>query len=146
MYKKYSEGFIMSEIISASASDFSLFKLVLKALKFTIISYVVSVIFLAALAVLVVYTDVPEAVSAPAVKGIALFGAFLSAFLTSKATITRGWLCGAFTGFFNIFLLKLLGAAVLGAPIFASANIVMMAGGALCGMIGGIIGVNFGNN
>lgn len=135
----------MSETISVSNSDTDIFKVVLKTVKFTLVSYVVSVILIAALAVLLVYTDMSEAVSAPAVKGITLFGAFLSAFLTAKTANAKGWLCGMFAGAFNIFALQLIGTAAFGAPLFVSSNFIMVALGAVCGMTGGIIGVNFGN-
>ena len=135
----------MSEIVSVSGSGTDLFKLALKTVKFTLVSYVVSVILMAALAVLLVYTDISESVSAPAVKGITLFGAFLSAFLTAKTTSAKGWLSGIFAGAFNIFVLQLTGTAAFGAPLFAPAGFIMLALGAVCGMAGGIIGVNSGN-
>ena len=135
----------MSEIISVSGSSTDLFKLVLKTVKFTLVSYVVSVILIAVLAVLLVYTDMSESLSAPAVKGITLFGAFLSAFLTAKTTSSKGWLSGIFAGALNIFILQLIGAAAFGAPLFAPSGFIMLALGAVCGMTGGIIGVNSGN-
>ena len=147
MYKKYSEGFILSDIVSASSnSDTGIFTIVSKSLKFIFVSYIISIILLALLALIIVYTDVSEQIAGPSVKGITLFGAFLAAFLASKTTRVKGWLCGIFTGTLNIALLKLFGAALMGASLFETSNFIVLGGGALFGMIGGIIGVNFGDN
>ena len=147
MYKKYSEGFILSEIISLSSeSGINTIRIVLKSIKFTIISYLVSVLLLAGLSVIIVYTDVPEKISAPAVTGIKLFGAFLSAFLTSKSCQARGWLCGLISGVLNIFILTAVGSLFTDYAVFASANLTKLGLGGICGMVGGIIGVNFGKN
>ncbi len=137
----------MSDIVSASSnSDTGVFKIILKALKFTLVSYVISIVLLALLAVVVVYTDVSEDISAPSVKGITFFGAFLSGFLTSKTTGAKGWLAGILAGTLNVLILHLLGVAVWGAQLFALSDLVMLGAGALFGMLGGIFGVNFGNN
>ena len=147
MYKKYSEGFIMSEIISVSSdSGTNTARFMLKCVKFTIVSYMVSVLLLAALAVIIVYTDVSEKISGPSIKGIKFFGAFLSALLTSKSCETKGWLYGVIAGMFNIALLMVIGSFFVDSPIFSASNIAMLALGGLCGMVGGIIGVNLADN
>ncbi len=136
----------MSEIISASSnSERSAFKVVLKALKFSIISYILSIILLAGLAIALVYTDMKESLAPSVVKGITLFGAFLSAYLTSRSASSKGWLRGAFAGVINILLLQLLGTAVASTPFVNATRVVMLVGGAVIGMIGGIFEVNSGN-
>ena len=137
----------MSEIISVSSdSGTTTARIVMKCVKFTIVSYMVSMLLLAALAVIIVYTDVSEKISAPSIKGIKLFGAFLSALLTSKSCETKGWLCGALSGIFNIALLMVIGSFFVDSPVFITSNVVMLTFGGICGMVGGIIGVNLANN
>ena len=147
MYKKYSEGFILSEIISLSSeSGINTIRIVLKSIKFIIISYLVSVLLLAALSVIIVYTDVPGKISAPAVTAIKLFGAFLSAILTSKSCQAKGWLCGLISGVLNLLILMFIGSLLTDSAVFATDNLTKLAIGGVCGMVGGIIGVNFGKN
>jgi len=135
----------MSEIISVSASsDMGIARTSLKSLKFIIISYLISVILLAVLAVVIVYTDVSESISVPAVKSIKLFAAFLSAFLTSRSCNSKGWLCGIITGTINVALLIFIGTLLVDGSFFKKSNILLVAFGGICGMIGGIIGVNSG--
>ena len=137
----------MSENISVSASTgTNVLNTALKAIKFILISYVISIILLALVAVFIVYTDVSESISGPAVKIITLLGAFISAFLTSKSAEAKGWICGAFTGGLNVFLLMVIGMALMGTQIFSMPNTILMLSGSFCGLIGGILGVNLGNN
>lgn len=137
----------MSEIVSASSSSgTNVINTVFRAIKFILISYIISVILLALLAVVIVYTDVSESIASPAVKLITVFGAFLSALLTSKSTETKGWLCGIITGSFNVLMLLILGMAIMGSVFFTAPNMSLVACGAVCGLVGGIIGVNLGSN
>ncbi len=133
-------------ILGSSNSESGGFRFILKSLKFTLISYVISILLLAAWAILIVYTDVSEQLSMPVVKGITFFGAFLSALLASKTTGAKGWLSGLFTGAVNIVIIKLIGMALMGASIVMPSDLITLGAGAFFGMIGGIIGVNFGNN
>ena len=137
----------MSEIVSASsASGTNVLNTVFKAIKFIFVSYIISVILLAILAVIIVYTDVSEGIASPAVKIITVFGAFLSALLTSKSAEAKGWLCGIITGGLNVFMLLVLGMAIMGSKVFTVPNMSLVACGAVCGLVGGVIGVNFGSN
>ena len=137
----------MSEIVSASSNSGAIVgRTFLKSVKFTVISYIISIILLAVLAVVIVYTDVSEKISVPAVRIITFFGAFLSAFLTAKNSSSKGWLCGTFTGCFNVALLMCIGAFLTDASLFTRSNFIFVLVGGVCGMIGGIIGVNMGHN
>ena len=137
----------MSEFISASSdSGISAIRILSKSVKFTIVSYLVSVLLLAVLTVVIVYTDVPEKISGPSVIAIKMFGAFLSAFLTSKSCETKGWLCGIVSGVVNILLLMVIGSLISNSHTPVSDNLTNLLFGGACGMIGGIIGVNFVKN
>ena len=114
----------------------------LKAVKFILISYIISVALIAVVSLVVVSTDVPEAICTPSVRVITFFGAFLSSLLTTRNLTSRGWLLGAFVGGLNLALLILLGVAAYGTNIFSLHNIYMILFGIISGMAGGIIGVN----
>lgn len=114
----------------------------LKTVKFILISYVLSVALIAVLSALTVYTDLPESASAPLVKIITFFGAFVSAFLNAGASGSRGWLFGALTGGLNIVILIILGTAFYGNNPFDASNAVSVLIGTAVGIFGGILGVN----
>ena len=117
----------MSEIFSASSnSGTTNSHIFFKAFKFTMISYVVSVILISVLAFIIVNTNVPQSISNPSVKGITLFGACLSALLTAKSCRTKGWLCGFFTGAFNVALLMFVGTLLVDAEFFSKSSIFLV--------------------
>lgn len=132
----------MSEPISVSASASIGAGSIFKGIKFIIVSYVVSLALIALLSALIVYTSLPEAVCAPAVRIITFFGAFLSALLTTRSAGSRGWLLGAASGAANIMILILLGMALMGGRMISASNLLMILFGAVAGMAGGIVGVN----
>ena len=136
----------MSEPISVSASAAFGAGSIFKGIKFIIVSYVVSLAMIALLSALIVYTSLPEAFCAPAVRIITFLGAFLSALLTTRSAGSRGWLLGAVSGAANIMLLILLGMALMGGKMISASNLLMILFGAVAGMAGGIVGVNTQKN
>ena len=137
----------MSDVISATAgSGAGTIRILLKSVKFIILSYIISLILLLVLAAVIVYTDISETISNPAVSIITLSGAFISSFLTAKNLTSRGWLFGFVTGIFNIAFLFALGTLLTSSAFFTVPKIMFMLYGGMCGAIGGIIGVNVGKN
>ena len=137
----------MSDVISATAgTGAGTIRIILKSVKFIILSYIISFILLLVLAAVIVYTNVSETISGPAVNIITLSGAFISSFLTTKNLTSRGWFFGFLSGLFNIALLFAAGALFTSSPFFTVSRIMFMLYGGICGAIGGIIGVNVGKN
>lgn len=137
----------MSDIISVSAgSGAGTIRVLLKSVKFIILSYIISFILLLVLAAVIVYTNVSETISNPAVNIITLSGAFISSFLTAKNLTSRGWLFGFLSGLFNVAFLFAAGTLFTSSPFFTVPKIMFMLYGGICGAIGGIIGVNVGKN
>ena len=137
----------MSDVISVSSgSAAGTARIILKSLKFIILSYIVSFVLLLILALVLVYTDAPETVSHPAVNIITLSGAFMSAFLTGRSLSSKGWLFGFAAGIINIVILYALGTLFTSAEFFTASNMAFMLYGGMCGVVGGIIGVNTGKN
>lgn len=54
----------------------------------------------------------------------------------------QGLLCGAVSGLVYMALLSLLGMLILGGAAFSPARLVSIVLGAVCGALGGVIGVN----
>ncbi len=137
----------MSERVSTSStSSATAVSALAKALKFIFISYIVSLALIMILAAVLVYTDIPESYSDTAIMIIELFAAFLSALLLAKNVGGKGWLCGFLTGGVNIIILLLLGSLLMNAPLFPNSALSRIACGALSGIVGGIVGVNLGDN
>ncbi|MBO5742795.1 MAG: TIGR04086 family membrane protein [Clostridia bacterium] len=137
----------MSDVISATAgSGAGTIRILLKSVKFIILSYIISLILLLVLAFVIVYTDISETISGPAVNIITLSGAFISSLLTAKNLTSRGWLFGFVTGTFNIAFLFVAGTLFTSSAFFTVPRIMFMLYGGMCGAIGGIIGVNVGKN
>lgn len=137
----------MSERVSTSSNaPATAVSTLLKAVKLIFISYIISVVMIMALAAVLVYTDMPDSYSEPGVKIIELFAAFLSALLIAKNVGGKGWLCGLLAGGANIIILLLLGSLLMNSVFFTNSNISLISCGALCGIAGGIVGVNLGDN
>jgi len=115
---------------------------VLKALKFILVSYVISVVIILLAALIVVYTDVPESFMTLSVKIVTFLGAFLSALFTSRHAMTKGWMCGMLTSLAHVFLLHLIAKLTMGVDPGLTFSAGELAISALCGFAGGIIGVN----
>lgn len=137
----------MSDIISVSSgSGAGIFRVILKGIKFSIISYLISFVLLLILAALIVYTNTPESICTPGVDAIVLIGAFLSAFLTARCLNSKGLLCGLIVGVFNIILLFGMGVLFTSAPFLTASKALFVLYGGIVGALGGIIGVNTGKN
>ena len=137
----------MSDVISVSSgSGAGTARILLKSLKFIILSYIISFVLLLLLAFVLVYTDAPETISNPAVNIITLSGAFISAFLTGRSLSSKGWLFGFAAGTINIVILFALGTLFTRTPFFLASKLAFILYGGICGAIGGIIGVNTGKN
>lgn len=133
----------MSETLSADSKHGSCKgAVILKAIKFIFISYLVSVILLAILAAVIVYTDVPGEAAAPSVKAVTLFGTLLSGFMMSFSIERRGWLYGFIIGLVNIIILLLAGMLIFGSGSVNMHTIIMLLCGGLCGAFGAIVGMN----
>ena len=137
----------MSDVISVSTgSNTGVVRILLKSVKFIILSYVISFILLLVLALVIVYTDVSETISGPAVNIITLSGAFVSSFLTAGNLTSKGWICGFLSGMLNIMLLFAAGSLFTSSAFFTAHKMMFMLYGGICGAVGGIIGVNVGKN
>ncbi len=117
---------------------------ILKAIKFIIVSYLVSLVLVFSLASLVVYTDVPESVGSVGVEVIVFLGSFLCAFLLGRNTKRSGLIGGGVIGLFSILGLMLIGVAVYGEFADVGDVVIKISGGFLAGAVGGILGVNTG--
>ncbi len=132
----------MSEKVFVSTVSAGGARKLLRMIKFIFISYVVSLMLIAVLSALVVYTDIPEKYAPAGVGIITYFACFLSGLMTAKASISKGWLVGGVSGVCNIIILAVIAMAIVGVGPFGTKLIFKLLIGAVCGAIGGMLGIN----
>lgn len=71
-----------------------------------------------------------------------LISGFIASFLCARASSRRGLLTGALAAVFYIAVLYMLGAAIFKAPLITTKLARVFGLSALCGGLGGILGIN----
>ena len=71
-----------------------------------------------------------------------LISGFIASFFCARASSRRGFLTGAFAAVFYIAVLYMLGAAIFKAPLITTKLARVFGLSALCGGLGGILGIN----
>jgi len=132
----------VSEKVFVSTVSAGGIRKILKAIKFILISYVVSLILIAILSCLVVYTGLPEKHAPIGVNIITYFSCFLSGLMTARGSNSKGWLLGTVSGALNILILTLISMAVMGTAANGVGFVLKIIIAAACGAVGGIIGIN----
>lgn len=117
------------------------FKL-LDVLKNILISYGLTFVFLLIFAFVITYTDFPSGAVSPVVVVITLLSVMLSGILGGKKASQKGWLTGSISGLVYMLVLYLIGGMVFKDFTLGANSVLMMIGGVLCGIVGGIIGIN----
>lgn len=113
---------------------------VLKNIKFIFVSYIISLVLMAIISLLMVYTDISERYMGTLVKVITFLSTFISGFFSGKTGSGRGFIKGILNGGANIFGLSVIGFFVFDFAVFSASNIVKILLGMLFGMIGAMFG------
>lgn len=117
-------------------------KNVIKVIKGSLFSIIISIIFLLIYASLLTYTNISETTMTPVVitiSGISiLIGSSISSFKIKK----QGMLNGALVGLIYMLFIYILSSILITGFMVDTNSIIMIAVGMVAGMIGGIIGVN----
>ena len=71
-----------------------------------------------------------------------LLSGFVASFFCARASSRRGFLTGAVTAVIYIAILYMLGGAIFKAPVFTAKLMRVFGLSALCGGLGGILGIN----
>lgn len=116
---------------------------IIKVIKGSIISFLISVILLFIFASLLVYTSLQETTIKPVVIIISIVSILIGSSLSSIKIKKNGIINGALVGLIYILTLYVLSSIAFMGFSFNIYSIIMIIGAVLSGMIGGIIGVNF---
>lgn len=117
---------------------------IIKVIKGSIISFLISVILLFIFASLLVYTSVQETTIKPVVIIISIVSILIGSSLSSIKIKKNGIINGALVGLIYILTLYVLSSIAFIGFSFNIYSIIMIIGAILSGMVGGIVGVNFG--
>jgi len=102
----------------------------------------VTVVLLAALAVMVTYLPISEGIVPAAVLVITILSVAAAGFMAAKKIGSKGWLCGVVSGLAYIVTLYFIGSLVFRSFDFGTGILTMLPIGAFSGALGGIMGVN----
>lgn len=116
---------------------------IIKVIKGSIISFLISIILLFIFASLLVYTSLQETTIKPVVIIISIVSILIGSSLSSIKIKKNGIINGALVGFIYIITLYILSSISFIGFNLNMYSIIIMIGAILSGMVGGIIGVNF---
>lgn len=116
---------------------------IIKVIKGSIISFLISIILLFIFASLLVYTSLQETTIKPVVIIISIVSILIGSSLSSIKIKKNGIINGALVGFIYILTLYILSSISFIGFNLNMYSIIMIIGAILSGMVGGVIGVNF---
>ena len=113
-------------------------------IKGVIISIIFTLVFLFVFSIILTYTNISESFIAPVIIVITAISIFIGSSIGNMKLRKNGLLNGALVG--GIYLLSIyLLSGIIGQNFSLSAqSIIIIVSGMICGMFGGIIGVNKG--
>ena len=112
-------------------------------IKYSVLSFIISIILMLIFALVLVYTDVSESSINPVIIVISCISVIISSFILSRTIKSKGIICGAIMGGSYFILLYLLSGIISMNFSLSMYSIIMMASCIGTGMFGGILGVNF---
>lgn len=115
---------------------------IMRILKGSIISIVITLVFLLILSMVLTYTTIGEDAIIPGVIGTTAFSILIGSALTTNRIRKNGIVNGAVIGLVYMIAIYLLSSLTGVGFSINTYSLIMIAGSIIAGMIGGIIGVN----
>lgn len=106
------------------------------------VTYLIMIVCLFVFAIVVTYTDFPEAVVPSVVLVMSIISIMFAGVLTARRNKTKGWLCGAVSGTLYMITLYILSCFAFRSADFGPDTVAMLAIGVFSGTFGGILGIN----
>ena len=115
---------------------------IIRIIKGSLLSIIVSVIFLIVFAMLLTYTSLSENTITPIVLAIVGLSILLGSYLSTKKINKKGILNGAMVGVIYMLILYIISSVIFMDFSINASSIIMIICGIIAGIIGGIVGVN----
>ena len=115
---------------------------IIRIIKGSLLSIIVSVIFLIVFAMLLTYTSLSENTITPIVLAIVGLSILLGSYLSTKKINKKGILNGAMVGTIYMLILYIISRVIFMDFSINASSIIMIICGIIAGIIGGIVGVN----
>lgn len=115
---------------------------IIRIIKGSLLSIIVSVIFLIVFAMLLTYTSLSENTITPVVLAIVGLSILLGSYLSTKKINKKGILNGAMVGVIYMLILYIISSVIFMDFSINASSIIMIICGIIAGITGGIIGVN----
>ncbi len=123
-------------------NKFVINKNLIQVVKGSIISIILSLIFLFVYAIILTYTNISENTIVPTIIVISAISILIGSSISSIKIKKQGMINGALVGTIYILFIYILSSTFLTGFQFSINTIIMIISGILAGILGGIIGVN----
>ena len=111
-------------------------------IKGTIISFMTTIIFLLIFSVIFTYTNISESFITPTIIVITAISIFIGSTISNSKMQKNGLLNGAIIGEIYLIGIYVISSIINQKFALSMQSIVMIISGMICGMFGGILGVN----
>ena len=111
-------------------------------IKGTIISFISTIIFLLIFSAILTYTNMSESFITPTIIVITAISIFIGSTISNSKLQKNGLLNGAIVGGIYLISIYLLSSIINQKFSISMQSIIMIISGMICGMFGGILGVN----
>lgn len=116
----------------------------LSVVRGVVVALVVSFAAFAILAAVMLWGGMGEGLAGPLAIAVSVVSIVIGAFITARGVGEKGWLWGAVCGLMYYFVVYICALSAMMEFNFSFKTLLMLLVGAVCGMIGGIFGVNAG--
>lgn len=111
-------------------------------IKGTIISFITTIVFLLIFSIILTYTNISESFITPTIIVITAISIFIGSIISNSKLQKNGLLNGAIVGGIYLIIIYLLSSIINQKFSISMQSIIMIISGMVCGMFGGILGVN----
>ena len=116
--------------------------LISSIIKGILISFITTIVLLLIFSIILTYTDISESFITPTIIVITAISIFIGSTISNSKIQKNGLLNGAIIGGIYLLSIYLISSIINQKFLMSMQSIVMIISGMICGMFGGILGVN----
>ena len=111
-------------------------------IKGTIISFISTIVLLLIFSIILTYTNISESFIAPTIIVITAISIFIGSTISNSKIQKNGLVNGAIVGGMYLIIIYFFSSIINQKFALSMQSIIMIISGMICGMLGGILGVN----